>query len=114
MTLELGKMKSFYWSSILVLHLKYFQSVSRVHSSATFSYYSVYSLFKYFILSLWAWEALEYYSEKYCGDDLDHLQARFRNYEAKHRARVAPDMDKYNQECHQDYLESFTEKVLFG
>ena len=62
--------------------------------------------------SLWAWEALEHYSENYCGDELDRAQNRFHNLEsAKHRARIANELAKYQQECHQDYLEVFTDKV---
>lgn len=60
---------------------------------------------------LWAWEALEHYSENYCGDELDRAQNRFHNLEsAKHRARIANELAKYQQECHQDYLEVFTDK----
>merc|ERR1711953_1155491 len=58
---------------------------------------------------LWAWQALEFYSETHCGTTLDEVEGRFARIEqAKHRAKVYHELIRYRTECQEDYLESFT------
>ena len=69
-------------------------------------------LFSNKMFSLWAWQALEFYSETHCGTTLDEVESRFARIEqAKHRAKVYHELIRYRTECQEDYLESFTKMV---
>ena len=64
------------------------------------------------MFSLWAWQALEFYSETHCGTTLDEVESRYARIEqAKHRAKVYHELIRYRTECQEDYLESFTKMV---
>ena len=62
--------------------------------------------------SLWAWEALEYYSEVYCGRELDKVNAKYGSYDIKYKQQIQYKVVSYRADCQERYLETFTEQVL--
>lgn len=67
---------------------------------------------------LWALTAIEWYSKTYCGTLLDSVEQRYKSYDHDSRALVQASYMKYQADCAEDYLESFTdmfyEKCFFN
>lgn len=59
---------------------------------------------------LWAWTALEYYKEVYCGMHLDTINSKFHSYNTEHKATLIDKVSRYRRQCDENYLESFTEQ----
>jgi len=59
---------------------------------------------------LWAWEALEYYSEVYCGRELDKVNAKYGSYDIKYKQQIQYKVVSYRADCQERYLETFTEQ----
>lgn len=58
---------------------------------------------------LWAWTALEYYKKITCGEQLDAVNSKYESYSTEHRSALAGKVTKYNRQCSDEYLSSFTE-----
>lgn len=58
---------------------------------------------------LWAWTALEYYKKITCGDNLDAVNAKYESYSIEVRSQVIDKVSKYNRQCTDEYLSSFTD-----
>jgi len=59
---------------------------------------------------LWAWEALEHYSEVYCGRELDRVNGKYASYDLKHKQEIQYKVQKYRSDCQEHYLETFTDQ----
>ena len=67
----------------------------------------------YWILSVWALTALEWYDEVYCGTLLDSAKSKYESLPEKYKAQVRTKIQVTTAECNEDYLDSFTDKVSF-
>ena len=65
----------------------------------------------YWILSVWALTALEWYDEVYCGTLLDSAKSKYESLPEKYKAQVRTKIQVTTAECNEDYLDSFTDKV---
>jgi len=59
---------------------------------------------------LWAWTALEYYKEVYCGKHLETINSKFQSYNTEHKATLIDKVSRYRRQCDENYLDSFTEQ----
>lgn len=59
---------------------------------------------------LWAWTALEYYKEVYCGEHLNTINSKYHSYDTEHRASVIDKVTKYRRQCDETYIESFKDQ----
>jgi len=59
---------------------------------------------------LWAWEALEYYSEVHCGRELDKINGKYASYDLKYKQQIEYKVISYRSDCQERYLDTFTEK----
>lgn len=59
---------------------------------------------------LWAWTALEYYKEIYCGKHLSAIESKYNSYEQSQKIQVTDKVARYRRQCDENYLESFTEQ----
>ena len=72
---------------------------------------SIFERYAYKRFSLWAWEALEHYSEVYCGRELDRVNGKYASYDLKHKQEIQYKVQKYRSDCQEHYLETFTDQV---
>ena len=63
------------------------------------------------VFSLWAWQALDWYKNVYCGTELNAVWAKYLSYATEHKNQIRSSVEKYKDECTQNYLDSFSEKV---
>lgn len=59
---------------------------------------------------LWAWTALEYYKEVFCGKNLDTINSKYNSYSTEHKATLIDKVSRYRRQCDENYLESFNEQ----
>jgi len=59
---------------------------------------------------LWAWQALDWYKNVYCGTELNAVWAKYLSYATEHKNQIRASVEKYKDECTQNYLDSFSEK----
>lgn len=67
---------------------------------------------------LWALNAIEWYSEVWCGTGLDRVTARYKELEGTDKSKLRHEYERYKAQCAENYLESFTdmfyEKCFFN
>lgn len=59
---------------------------------------------------LWAWQALEWYNNIYCGSELNAVLAKYQTYPAEHKNQIRAQVEAYQEDCLGNYLDAFTEK----
>jgi hypothetical protein len=59
---------------------------------------------------LWAWTALEYFKEVYCGQHLNEIERKYKSYSTEHQQSVYDKVQRYRRQCDEGYIDTFTEQ----
>lgn len=63
------------------------------------------------LFSLWAWTALEYFKEVYCGQHLNEIERKYKSYSTEHQQSVYDKVQRYRRQCDEGYIDTFTEQA---